>query len=504
MKDIFEKAFQPSKLIIINAENFNISELTCLATLQGLLARNSDIQLYIIDKTIGDYEFHLEILIKKYNIKILDEYANCIAKDILALFLKYIKCYICYEEIKYTLNNANSLSGLFDGIVVEKNMVEIIEFLESNNIKQGPIVESHSPLWLIDNYIDILKQEIIVEQRMVDKLNVCLRDYITFSKCICFILNPYSYDRAVVLKKLKKCKYIIGWGDAVNMGCETPFIIESSLCGLQYIPLDNALNLTVLSSFNSANDKYIQKTKNEIDLNMTNKHFVLFVISDGDNLQWFINRGNDKKWWGSESRGDIPICWTIPPSSTILCPSILDYHYDTMTENDGFIIGPSGGGFCFPSLLPSEKQNNLINDIEFKTLDIDSVMVLDLNNFKDSEIWDVYKDNIILHFDWWDFKLNRQMGIKKNNKNGFIVDCNCKLFEPEKSDDVINFLNKKDHETHLYDHSGNIYSIVYVNNWSGEDRVKEIKDIVGKLNSNVIPVTTKQFNSLIRNVKIDK
>lgn len=75
----------------------------------------------------------------------------------------------------------------------------------------------------------------------------------------------------------------------------------------------------------------------------TNKVYVALHWSDGDNIMF--NHNATLNIWNQKERGQVPVSMTLSPASTEIAPFILRYYYETMTENDEFIGGPSGAQY---------------------------------------------------------------------------------------------------------------------------------------------------------------
>ena len=56
--------------------------------------------------------------------------------------------------------------------------------------------------------------------------------------------------------------------------------------------------------------------------------------------------------WLDPSRGKLPINWGMTPQLALLFPAIAEYYYDSATENDYFVCGPSGSGYLYPNEVP--------------------------------------------------------------------------------------------------------------------------------------------------------
>ena len=79
--------------------------------------------------------------------------------------------------------------------------------------------------------------------------------------------------------------------------------------------------------------------------------YVTFTITEGDNLQYCQKRL--KSIWDSEVRGRHPINWSISPMLADIAPALLAYYFETATENDHFMCGPTGVGYAYPKDWPA-------------------------------------------------------------------------------------------------------------------------------------------------------
>ena len=68
-------------------------------------------------------------------------------------------------------------------------------------------------------------------------------------------------------------------------------------------------------------------------------HYIAFIMTDGDNLQWVERDYTQSTWWyGAPQRGQVPMGWGLPISTTLqLAPDIWDYFAQTATANDDFL-----------------------------------------------------------------------------------------------------------------------------------------------------------------------
>lgn len=141
---------------------------------------------------------------------------------------------------------------------------------------------------------------------------------------------------------------------------EAPGVERASTYGIATIASDWATNLTVHSGMpRTVNTKPIPPKPA-----LQNKIYVAFILSDGDNLQYVEHLM--RKLWSNPDRGTVPIGWTLSPAMLDAMPGALNYYWQSSTNNDNLISGPSGYGYAYPNSWPSQ---SLLNQFVAKTED---------------------------------------------------------------------------------------------------------------------------------------
>jgi hypothetical protein len=90
---------------------------------------------------------------------------------------------------------------------------------------------------------------------------------------------------------------------------------------------------------------------NQLELD-PNTYYLADVFTDGDipaRLTRFFEAGK----WFDPARGQVPMNWAVDPALADEFPALFEYFYATATANDCFIAGPSGAGYCHPSVMPN-------------------------------------------------------------------------------------------------------------------------------------------------------
>lgn len=130
---------------------------------------------------------------------------------------------------------------------------------------------------------------------------------------------------------------------------EGPGVERASKYGIATIASDWCSNLTVHSG--TSRTVKIKPIPQKPELR--NKIYVAFILSDGDNLQYTEHLM--RKLWNNPDRGAVPMGWTVSPVMLDAMPGALNYYWQTSTNNDNLISGPSGYGYTYPNAWPDEK-----------------------------------------------------------------------------------------------------------------------------------------------------
>jgi hypothetical protein len=173
------------------------------------------------------------------------------------------------------------------------------------------------------------------------------RDYAAANGALVFFGDA---ERQEVMAQLGPSAAIYGWGPTTAMG-EEGFILDVGASGNYYIAADHAFNLSVFGSL-PGSPLPVPDTAPGPNPPVTGK-CVAFFVSDGDNLQWLLNRGNFAGWWGSPVRGTIPLGWTMSPALHALAVPVWNYYVGSLTDQDEIICGASGIGYVYDNIAKS-------------------------------------------------------------------------------------------------------------------------------------------------------
>ena len=254
-----------------------------------------------------------------------------------------------------------TVAGLTDSIPVTENLLNRkYGFLKDSEIvvdirgKFKDKYEAHQ--WTIDNYLDqcnknilgsyfnegeggTLQSDIAVQNKaFIVKMSFATR---RFSQPE---VDPYKpQDEAImdqILKHMNPYAICWGWGEGgegsiVTRLCEEGMIL---MCG-------NTDNASFHYKVKPLKEGFSQKAKtNPDDVKLENKIYIAYMNNEGDtykSLSTLMNTGT----WLQDTRGSLPVNWGIDPLLNELMPAMMEYYYDTATENDYFFNATSGYGY---------------------------------------------------------------------------------------------------------------------------------------------------------------
>jgi len=147
--------------------------------------------------------------------------------------------------------------------------------------------------------------------------------------------------------KAKPFPTIFGWH--TRRDDEFSFMLHLSANGLRLVPCHLAGNFSFHSQL-PANTEFKQKhaAPDSIELER-DKTYLTFTLSDGDQLV-LMNTAELGNWFRKE-RGEVPFNWETQPLLVDIAPALLGRYYDSLTDKDYLIAGPSGAGYTVPPLM---------------------------------------------------------------------------------------------------------------------------------------------------------
>ena len=186
----------------------------------------------------------------------------------------------------------------------------------------------------------------LVHFTLNDWSSILQLDYAIANKAFLFYEHKAAYrDKTpafdLVMSKLKKPALIQGWGHD-----ETYFIAKLSAFGHRALP-PSAPNFSFWQHVALDGPLHFPSARQVPKLER--KCYVNFGVASGDALNCIGMLYNG--CWLDPARGSVPISWATNPGLVGVAPAFFEYYTKHATPMDTFWAGPSGAGYCSPSVM---------------------------------------------------------------------------------------------------------------------------------------------------------
>lgn len=272
--------------------------------------------------------------------------------------------YIVYRPGNFSVNTAATLAGITGFLPVSKDDVEFYQGLglkEKFNLDNAAL----SYKWLFDLTISELSTKGLIHQNYDDstgKTNHFIKDYGIANK----YFHVYYDEVSSVSNSFKKNLHSFLDANSPIFGyaySEDSDVAFFSQYGQFLVPTDYTCNLTFHAADIFAGKTYTQPNNDRNLPAEDGKHYVAFVVSDGDNATYWANTaGFATNYMNASGRekDTFPVTWSITPSLVDLMPVVLDSVYGEMSNGYDYFCAPvSGQGYI------NAGQFSVQNDGEF-------------------------------------------------------------------------------------------------------------------------------------------
>lgn len=258
--------------------------------------------------------------------------------------------YILYRPGNFSVNTAATLAGITGFIPVSIDDVEFYKDLglvEKFNLDNVAL----SYRWLFNIVLGELSPKGLIHQNYNDGTgytNKYLKDYGICNK----FFHIYYDDTTAVSNSFKKTLHSFLddnspiFGYAFSEDIDVAFF---SQYGQFLVPTDYTCNLTFHAADIFAGKTFTQPNSDVDKPAEEGKHYVAFVVSDGDNATYWQNTAPfATNYMNASGREDdtFPVTWSITPSLVDLMPNVIDSVYNTISNKYDYFCAPvSGQGY---------------------------------------------------------------------------------------------------------------------------------------------------------------
>jgi len=476
-----------TSLVEISESNLGNSALRALTvSLQGVVARQSSQQIYI-DGGRG-YTLWYNHLNSTYGIPRVSTANPWL---LVSQFRNLVSGYILYDAAanSNSLNVATSLCGPFNAIAVDITLESTARAYGITNRLLD--VRAYNEQWAWTNYNASFTRSVVVEQK--ESFSDQLRDYAVLANAFTFFDGNSSF-RTFIMSQMNPDAACLGWGDA-SQG-ENTFVGNGSSNGVYTVAADWALDLSTLSS---VRDPSVYQHTHVVPVSEANVHYVTFVVTDGDNVQW--NLGDFPGYFNHSARGRFNMGWALSPSLADLAPSVLRWYFDNSSNGlgrDFFVAGPSGTGYMYPSFYPPAELDahvQKLNDFMDRA-DLNIAQIIDFNSFNRLDLWNKYlaqpSIEALFYLEYAPYNGAHGAILFSTNGNPIIGARDLLWAGLEEETNLVANINSYPRDPS----SPAGYTLVLVHVWS--KNLGNVQQVVTNLASDVRVVTPEAFTRLIR------
>jgi hypothetical protein len=317
-----------------------------------------------------------------------------VLEALLTIYYTNIQGLIIYDpSLLDSINVATTLAGQRDGIVVAPSQV-----LALQNSCDLPILADlriyqwrnrlQAYRWAEQTLLPSASSQLVAGLAPHNRSS--LRSFLVASRAFVYWLDSRDYlpnlDCALLSERSLMCSIFRAFpAGAIHLGWfihESSGVALTSQAAMMVLASDYCSNLEVWTAVPSQITYVPQQT---ISLpTISNKVYLSFTISDGDNLQYCQHRM--LRLWHDPARGSLPIGWTISPLLMQAAPALAAFYMKTMTSNDELVAGPSGAGYIFPTHWPIKQLAPFLQQTGalMQQMGITTLEVLDSNVWQSS------------------------------------------------------------------------------------------------------------------------
>ncbi|MBV9690653.1 MAG: hypothetical protein JO202_13205 [Ktedonobacteraceae bacterium] len=344
-------------------------EVQLAATTLAGLANRPQPRVYLINSADDQFWLTQAFAAISQNVAVLKN--NDALQAILVTYRSSVQGAIVYDPgLIDTVNVATTLAGQRDGIVASPELARTLQQVyglpvleDLRNHKWRTRAQAYD--WARHNLLSGASARLVAG---LDPTNVSgLRSFLIATRTFVYWLDSRKHlpklssnllsERALmqaILGHFSSAIVHLGWFIAESSG-----VSLTSQAGIPVLASDFFFNLetwTAVQPQSLAAPK--QAAVDEVPSPTTDKVYVSFTMSDGDNLQYCQHRM--LHLWRDSNRGSLPIGWTLSPTIVQAAPAMANYYMSRATRNDELIAGPSGLGYIFPSRWPAKRLTSFL------------------------------------------------------------------------------------------------------------------------------------------------
>lgn len=347
----------------MNITSFKKDEQTTISALQGIVNKQKP-RLLLLDSNPDEgaqtWPKTETVGLTRKSYKSSEKY------DLIRKYKDEVKGVVLYstEKSVHYRNLATTVAAIKEYLPMTQDVLDAyreagIEFADVADLTQlnyTTPVEIYTHLY--DVYWKDCSKRLLLSTEPEDLYHI--RDIAAATKSAAVYLDCMKDEEKAVFEKFLKDMQpgnaaVMGWYTSERSGITTV-----TKYGLSTVPANFFMSGTIYAG----TDHTIRIPAIPDKPALENKVYIAVYISDGDNIQY--NQRYMRKLWeeSKADRGKIPMNWTITPALADAAPAILNYYYETASDKECFVVGPSGLGYAMPVNTFEEEGAPTINFLE--------------------------------------------------------------------------------------------------------------------------------------------
>jgi len=350
-------------LEVIDMTDAGPDRILTATTFQGLVNRQQQAKLYLL--LAGGDAFWLQYLETE---KFIEGHTKVTFDEALKKYASVIQTLVVYDlALPASINIATMIAAREDGVAASPEAANRLALPGAKRIDLRGRWKRNAEAyrWAVKELMPVMNKTILACYHPT-ACSHHIRDYLVQHKVFHFWASSSKFDalphtnaseeRAIVEEILATTPATIPVLGFWYSG-EDPGLDEYAGVGLagQYgkitVVCDWATNLSVLGGINTGLDAAVKGYRERLtvkppELDRDKVYLCMDIVESGDSPGYVQSRMH--KVWQDDSRGGLPINWSLGPALFDLAPPLARYFYTQATPADYLYMSISGAGYCHP------------------------------------------------------------------------------------------------------------------------------------------------------------
>jgi hypothetical protein len=274
--------------------------------------------------------------------------------------------YVLYDDAGLHVNEATSVAGVLQAVAITPALESLAIAAGLTKVED---VRGRDTASIYAQYGAQFNRESVFSLDLFHGHE--LRDLAVQQQALMY-WNPPA--KAAYLQTQNDHTQVYGWDVT-----EQEFFGSASAHNLKAVAANYSQGYSALSKWNVEIPRQQTHAASDAEI-VDGKHYVAFVMSDGDNAQWLTNGFvDDPRWFGSPHRGNFTMNWDLTPDMARLAPIVVKHLYEQASQGSAqdYFVTAHGPGTDYPSDTPDYAGSLAATAASMQAVDHRVLSVLD-------------------------------------------------------------------------------------------------------------------------------